>query len=430
MRIAIITPLFNGITPMILGQSVHPVGMPPVYKFQKRISEISEEVLVIHGLDNPSKLLPENRKDWSKFDRLKKGNIQYNQVFIDYKGVFKWLFENKPDSRLLGLYRIYKFYNKMYDLIKKFKPDFLYVTTMYGFIGGLISWRLKVPTILRGYGTLLGTEMNPGDVYSLKYILQNIIEMYPYRMFPHILMTDDGTNGDKIADAMRVEKSRFHFWINGVDDLSSNCLTDVEKLKKTYKFPTNKKIIAAVSRIDDWKRVDRIIKAFPKIHNEFPETILVIGGTGQLLKQMSDLIRDLGIEKHVYLLGAIPHHDATALIKGCDIFVSLYDVSNLCNPVLEALTLGKCVVSINDGSLKSIITNGGNGILLEKDNISKTLSIEIGNLLRDDKKRLLIGENAKKTGIKIFDSWDNRINKEIELINIVMKNHLHAKLWI
>lgn len=51
---------------------------------------------------------------------------------------------------------------------------------------------------------------------------------------------------------------------------------------------------------------------------------------------------------------------------GAALFVSLYDRSNLCSPVMEALAAGKCIVTLNVGATGDVIRNGKNGVLLQE----------------------------------------------------------------
>lgn len=69
------------------------------------------------------------------------------------------------------------------------------------------------------------------------------------------------------------------------------------------------------------------------------------------------------------------------------VFVSVYDVSNLCNPVLEAMICGKCIVSLNDGSLDSITDNGKNRIHINPQKIDEEFPKAIINLLQNYKLR-------------------------------------------
>lgn len=430
MKIAVLTPLFDGIIPIIFEDiNSSPVGMPAVYKFHKLLAKETEKVLVINILDGHSRLWPLDKNKWKRKAHIKKGNIDYIQLFIEYKGIFKWMYENIPNSKIFGAYRVSKFYFMIKKHIKQFNPDFLYTTANLGFIGGVLSWQYRIPSMLRGYGTLLGTSMNSGDLNSFKYFLKNFLEMYPYKMFRNILMTNDGTKGDNIAKALKVPPSNLHFWMNGIDKSIVNKKLDFEKLKRKFNLPNNKKIIATVSRIDDWKRLDRIVSAMPQIVEQDPNVILVMGGDGQLFEEIKDLVKKRNIQKNVFMLGCLSHEDAITLIYGADIFVSLYDVSNLCNPVLEALLLGKCVISLDDGSLKNIIINEHNGILMRPTELNGKLSSTILDTLNDTNKIKGLGSNAQKKALEEFETWDDRLHKEIQLIKDIIRKNGYARLF-
>ncbi|MDT9464805.1 glycosyltransferase [Escherichia coli] len=55
-----------------------------------------------------------------------------------------------------------------------------------------------------------------------------------------------------------------------------------------------------VSTLTDRKRVDRTIKAMPKIIREYGEIDLLIIGEGQLRNDLQNLVKELNIEKYVH----------------------------------------------------------------------------------------------------------------------------------
>jgi len=93
----------------------------------------------------------------------------------------------------------------------------------------------------------------------------------------------------------------------------------------------------------------------------------------------------------------------------------LNDLSNVGNPLLEAMKCGKCVVTLNTGATAEIIKNDENGILLDIDNINNLPNIII-QLLNDDKSRDRLGHNARKYALEHFQTWDERIQMEIKFV--------------
>ena len=108
-------------------------------------------------------------------------------------------------------------------------------------------------------------------------------------------------------------------------------------------------------------------------------------------------------------------------MNGSDIFLSLYDHSNLCNPILEALVCGKCIVTIDDGSTRGILRDGYNAVLVKKEDLEKRLPKIIVSLLSDEKRRNQIRENARKYAETHLYTWDERMMMEIKEVEKIMK---------
>jgi glycosyltransferase involved in cell wall biosynthesis len=124
-----------------------------------------------------------------------------------------------------------------------------------------------------------------------------------------------------------------------------------------------------------------------------------------------------GAASLVTFLGELPHQEALEVLRSTDIFLSLYDFSNLGNPLIEAMVAGRCIVSLADGSLDGIITDGHDGILLRPETLEPELPGQLAALIRDSELRQRLGASAKRTAAATFWNWDERIASETHIIN-------------
>jgi glycosyltransferase involved in cell wall biosynthesis/2-polyprenyl-3-methyl-5-hydroxy-6-metoxy-1,4-benzoquinol methylase len=105
-----------------------------------------------------------------------------------------------------------------------------------------------------------------------------------------------------------------------------------------------------------------LLLALARFFHESPATSLRIVLVGSLLdreQEMRDLIRRLGLQERVYVLGYVPEADLAALWKGafCLLFPSLYEGFGI--PVLEAMHYGKPVLCSGVASLPEV---GGDAV--------------------------------------------------------------------
>lgn len=146
---------------------------------------------------------------------------------------------------------------------------------------------------------------------------------------------------------------------NGVrEDMITNFKIDKNKITTIYnpamtiKFSENKMIneklfstptIITVGRLEHQKGQWHLIRAFKKVVEEYDNSMLLILGEGSLKKYLENLIKDLGLESNIKLLGF--KENPYDYIKKSDIFVfpSLYE--GLGNTLLEVLQLGIPIIS-------------------------------------------------------------------------------------
>ena len=121
-----------------------------------------------------------------------------------------------------------------------------------------------------------------------------------------------------------------------------------EEFKKSINVPLDKVILLTVSRLVDWKKVDRSIRALSKIKDKEKYFLLIVG-EGDERKNLESLIKELNLEDSVRLVGAVRNEDVYKYMTIADIFLSFYDLSNVGNPLLEALSLGKPIITYNVG---------------------------------------------------------------------------------
>ena len=92
-----------------------------------------------------------------------------------------------------------------------------------------------------------------------------------------------------------------------------------------YPFLEGKMVILAVARLVAQKRIDLTVRAFARIVSEFPQSCLALVGDGPERRSIERVIRQLGIDSHVHLLGTVQPMSPTLLnlYRKADIFVML-----------------------------------------------------------------------------------------------------------
>ena len=306
---------------------------------------------------------------------------------------------------------------KARNLRSKAEIHLVYGYEIYGVpVAKVLSKLWGIPMVARFQGTSFGIAWQKRKFRYLRAWEHVIGLKIPADL---IIMTNDGTQGDKVLQQLGVDMRKVRFWMNGVCWQFFEIMIEKDKAKRILNIDLNKKVLLTISRLVSWKRVDRSIRALPNVLKEFPNTVLITVGDGPERKRLEQLAENLGVRDHVRFEGAVPHREVPKYLAAADIFLSFYDWSNVGNPLLEAMMAGKCIVTLNNGDTRQFIRNGENGILLEYEELPKASDV-IKILLADDELRKRLGRNARKFAEENFWSWEERIEAEIREVSALL----------
>jgi phosphatidylinositol alpha-1,6-mannosyltransferase len=160
-----------------------------------------------------------------------------------------------------------------------------------------------------------------------------------------------------------------------------------------------KKVLLTLSRMEERKGIDKVIKILPRVVNICPEVKYLVVGTGQEEENLKKMCVDFGIQKNVVFIGEIKQEQIVEHYNLCDIFimpnreVKDKNTEGFGIVFLEANACGKPVIGGNAGGVPSAIKDGYNGFLVDGNNeddiLEKTML-----LLKDDQLRERMGQNG------------------------------------
>jgi CDP-glycerol glycerophosphotransferase len=109
-------------------------------------------------------------------------------------------------------------------------------------------------------------------------------------------------------------------------------------------------------RLSAEKNHARMVRAFAKVHEEDPNTRLVILGNGPLRERLTNLVDELGLTSAVTLAGHQPN--PYVILAHSDCFVLSSDYEGQPMVLLEAMVLGLPVVTTEFGSVRGALPEG------------------------------------------------------------------------
>jgi glycosyltransferase involved in cell wall biosynthesis len=110
-------------------------------------------------------------------------------------------------------------------------------------------------------------------------------------------------------------------------------------------------LLSFVGRLSPEKNVDGLIKALGESSINFK---LIVVGDGRERAKLENLTKKLNLEREVVFLGQRPHQEALAIMKACDVLILPSKTEVFPTVVLEALALGRPVISTRVGGVVEV----------------------------------------------------------------------------
>ncbi|MDF2436735.1 MAG: hypothetical protein K0Q95_1111 [Bacteroidota bacterium] len=148
-----------------------------------------------------------------------------------------------------------------------------------------------------------------------------------------------------------------------------------------YKPSTSKSIngtftFLSAGILNENKNHQLLLRAFSKFLQSGRKAELVIAGDGPVRESLSDLAKELGIEKLVSFKGWVSRADLAILMNRSDAFVLCSKKETFGVVLIEAMSCGKPVISTRSGGPQSIIKGKELGVLCDHDEQSLFLAMQ------------------------------------------------------
>ncbi|MCI4671341.1 MAG: glycosyltransferase [Bacteroidia bacterium] len=137
---------------------------------------------------------------------------------------------------------------------------------------------------------------------------------------------------------------------------------------EVFEFDPSKKYLVSVGRLVERKRVDITIKALAKVRETYPNTELLVLGSGEEMDHYKKVTNDLKLNPYVHFLGFISN--PFSYLARADVFVLSSTDEGLPNIIIESMICGTAVVS-------SDCKSGPRETLNPESDIQKVLKDEI-----------------------------------------------------
>jgi glycosyltransferase involved in cell wall biosynthesis len=163
--------------------------------------------------------------------------------------------------------------------------------------------------------------------------------------------------------------------------------------RKELGITTDTFIIGSIGRLSPQKGFLYLFQAIEIVQQQFPNCLVVIIGSGILLKTLQTLLAEINLSNKVRFLGE--RTDISELLLCMDVYVQSSLFEGMPNALMEAMALGKPVIATAvDGALE-LVEEGKTGWLVEPKN-STMLAEKISYVLKHPNQAKEVGIAAAK----------------------------------
>ena len=201
--------------------------------------------------------------------------------------------------------------------------------------------------------------------------------------------------------------------------------------KPSEKYPRDKyaapweSMIVFYGRLVYEKGPDTVLRAFREVLRSRGDVKLLIVGDGPMREYLVSLSRELDLGQKVYFTGRVNDEELYSIIYHSDVVVlpSRYEPFGI--SILEAMALGKPVVTTNRGGPVDFVKHFENGIQANPDNPSEVASY-ILMLLNDRGMARRLGDKAREAVANSY-TWDKIALRTVKLYEQVVEERSRVK---
>ena len=326
---------------------------------------------------------------------ISEGN-ELKEKFTDseYRKVFKIpTFASSYLSFLINTFLLFKWIN-LIKIIVKVKPRIIHITHFH--IWCIFLFLLKP---IFKYKIFYAVHDNPFEPKEEPFIFLNFFEKIFIKK-ADLIITYSHFMKENLGKYIRKKIEVLPLGIH-----SEIC----PGLEKKIDLNKNNLNVLFFGRLENYKGIDTLVKAFEILKKENLNIKLIIAGTGKLNNELVCKIKELGIVFKNYW---IPNEELCQLIYECDIMVAPYKKATQSGIISTALAYGIPVIATKTGSFSEYIKEAVNGYLIDIDDYL-SLAEKIKKFYYNRDLVLKMGKASKELGRDY--NWSNIMKRGVAL---------------
>jgi len=217
---------------------------------------------------------------------------------------------------------------------------------------------------------------------------------------------------------MGVDPDKIAIIYPGVDVHCFRSDLPVDDLRQMLGWREGQKLVLSVGRLSRRKGFDMVVRCLPQLLQQDLNVHYVLIGIGEDDEYLTGLAAELGVSKHVHLLGHVSPEDLPRWYNACDVYVMPNrdingDTEGFGMVYLEAAACGKPAIAGKTGGTGSAVIDGVTGLRVDGENLDEAVAA-LSRLLVDHDYATLLGKQGHSRAITDF-AWE-AVAKKTELL--------------
>ncbi|MFJ8463589.1 glycosyltransferase family 4 protein [Streptomyces swartbergensis] len=193
--------------------------------------------------------------------------------------------------------------------------------------------------------------------------------------------------------------------------------------------------VGSLERSAAHKGLPDLLRAVGLLTRTFPAVHLEVVGAGTGAAEHEALARRLGLARHVTFRGRLDGEALAAAYSGARVLALPTRFDSFPCVLVEAMASGRPVVTTRVGGIPSLVTHGGNGLLVEPEDEAclaealgsvlgdRVLAQRLGSAGHEHVARELSWERQSDRTAEVFDRAANRGGRRVRTVAVVAPNY-------
>ncbi|ANZ56476.1 glycosyltransferase family 4 protein [Lactobacillus helveticus] len=247
-------------------------------------------------------------------------------------------------------------------IIKQLKPDIVYAhSSKAGAFARIADLGLNNKVIYNPHGWAFNMQQSAKKKEMYKWV-----EKISAHFCDKIVCISDAEKESALREKI-CKPSKLQVIYNGID------LEEIEKTTPMSRdqlgIPDDAFVVGMVGRLSKQKAPDTFVKAAKLIKEKIPNAFFLMVGDGELRDQIEKLINQYNLSSSFLITGWVDNPTAYMKIMDVGMLLSRWEGFGLVLP--EYMACGVPIVATNVDAIPNIVTNGVNGMLVDKDDYHK-----------------------------------------------------------